>query len=257
MIGTWVLKIHRWAAVVVGVCIVVWLISGIVMVLPPITARPTPQPERLPIDLGKVALTPAEAIASANSDLGQPTAGAIGISLRRLGDATVYEVSRVDGKVRLVDAASGRLVTITTDIAETLIRSSYPGLGQTQHMRLTAASDQHLPWEPPSEAKGVFANDPEATYYVQTNGVVERRDRENVVKLVAFKLHVLEPIKLVTGRERLQLIGLMTMSILGLVVAASGYYIAGSRWFRRAPWFDRHSAFRAGSANNLVERGNS
>lgn len=258
MIQAKIYKVHRWAAVVAGICILIWLTSGIVMVLPPMSARPVPQPDTTPIDFSSVALSPAEALASLNGASGQEVGGATGIRLRRIGDTIVYEVSAPDGSVRFVDAASGQAFTITAEEAESLIRSRYPSLGRAQEIRLLTEWDQRLPWELPSSFKGVFENDSNAAYYVNpANGGVDRRDREDILKQIAYKVHVLEPIRLITGRERLQIIGLIAMSVLGLVVALSGYYIAVSRWLRRASPLEAMPTNQDPASPGLAGSGNS
>ena len=57
-------KVHKWVAVTVGVFFLMWLISGIVMILPNRVYRPVPGRKLAPVDYRDVTVSPAEALAT-------------------------------------------------------------------------------------------------------------------------------------------------------------------------------------------------
>lgn len=122
-------KVHKWIAVVVGVFFLVWLISGIVMILPPLFPGPPRQQNPAALDFREVTVSPAQAVGNLAKSLGSyPEVNRV--TLRRIGDALAYEVSVESGISHLIDARSGEVFTITPEIAEQIARDKLPSQGR-------------------------------------------------------------------------------------------------------------------------------
>ena len=114
-------RIHRVVATPVGVLIVLWIITGIIPLLP--TPAPPPVTGQ-PLDLSKAVVTPAEAVrAVAGSDV---TPKVRWMRLQPLGDVIVYEVSVEGRPLQLIDATTGKRITVDAAVAERIATTRAP-----------------------------------------------------------------------------------------------------------------------------------
>jgi hypothetical protein len=219
-------KIHKWFAVTVGAFIALWLISGIVMVLPPLFSAEVPMAAPRPLDVRGVTVTPAEAAEVLSKDLGRPLQ-VDSVTLRRVGGATVYEVMAGSAGPHLIDARAGRVFTITPEVAEEVARERFPSVGRVVERDQVSRHTLEYPWGSLPAHRIVFDLDPAVPYYVSaTNGAVVRSDRWTRFQGVMGSLHTFEPLKLITTSERARKGLLVLLSVVGIGVAGTGYYLA-------------------------------
>ena len=110
-------KVHKWLAVTVGAFITVWFISGVVMILPPLSPGSASQGAPAPVDFQEITVSPAKAVASLAKALGAPPQ-VTSVSLGRILDVVVYRVTTQSSGSYLINARSGQVFTITPELAE-------------------------------------------------------------------------------------------------------------------------------------------
>ncbi|MCW5725519.1 MAG: PepSY domain-containing protein [Maricaulaceae bacterium] len=121
----WLIRIHKWVALIVGLQVLLWVLSGLVMTAMPIEwvrAEHTIRAEDpAALDLA-AALPPGEAAARAGLP---PPARAV---LKSFQGRAVYEFQAADGSLALADAATGaRLSPIGEETARAVARAAFSG----------------------------------------------------------------------------------------------------------------------------------
>ncbi len=219
-------KLHKWFALTVGVFLVTWLVSGIVMVLPELFETPTAPPPPAFLDMQEVRVTPREAVARLQQDLGE-TPRVLQMVLKRIVQTPVYQIAVVQRGSYLIDARSGQPFVITAETAVPIARAhagtQAPVVENDYLTRRTFA----YPWGPLPVYRIVFADHPKASYYVFTrNGTVQRSDPWSQFQNVIASLHTFHPLDLVTGWDGVRKGVLVVLGVIGIGAAATGYYLA-------------------------------
>jgi hypothetical protein len=223
-------RLHRWIAIPIGVFILVWSISGIVMVAAPRLVPPAPQPSSGPLDLAGVGVSPAEAVASVEKRIGT-TVSVQSLTLKRIGDVPVYSVS-VEGKgLNLVDARTGQMFTMGPELAERIARRNVPAQAATRRVELVTERAPSYPWGP-LPAYRVSFDGVGSDYYVSTeDGSVLRFDTRHMVVGLIESLHTFAPVRLLTEREGVRQGLLLLTSIVAVGLGITGYFLAlPRRW---------------------------
>jgi hypothetical protein len=215
-------------AVTAGIFILVWLVSGIVMIVPPLSAGPARQ--RAPAaDFPTVTMSPAEAIASLAKLLGA-TPQVHSVSLRRIAGMVVYEIAAGAGGSHMIDARTGRLFTITPQVAERVARHDFPTQANVRDINLVTRHTFAYLWGPLPAYRIAFDDDRATVSYVSTSdGTVRRNDRRGRIRSAITSLHQFEPLKLVIEGNAVRKALLFLLSAVGIGVAGTGYYLALSR----------------------------
>jgi uncharacterized iron-regulated membrane protein len=228
-------KLHKWIAVAVGVFFLVWLTSGIVMILPPLFPGPPREQKSAALDFREITVSPAQAVANLAKALGSyPRVSRV--TLRPIGKVLAYEVSVQSGNSHLIDARSGQVFTITPEIAEQIARGNLPSQGRVLQIERINRHSYAYQWGPIPAYRIVFDNDQSTSYYVSTHdGTVRRSDRWNRVRGVMESLHTFRPLKLITKREAVRKGMLILLSVVGIGAALTGYYLSLPR-----RWVSRH-----------------
>jgi uncharacterized iron-regulated membrane protein len=223
-------KLHKWIAVTVGAFILLWLISGIVMVLP----KRFPPPSRqapAPLDLREITISPAEAVVTLSKVLGSsPEVGQM--TLRRLGNSVVYEISAKPGGSHFVDARSGEIFTITPDVAEQIAQGDLHSQARALQIEIINQHALTYPWGPLPAYRVVFDDDRATISYVSTrDGRVWHTDRRSRIRVAMSSLHDFSAFRLIIGRNAVRTGLLLLLSLVGIAVVVTGYYLAlPRRW---------------------------
>ena len=219
-------KVHKWIAVTVGVFFLVWLISGIAMVLPNSWYTPVPQRRPGPIDFKEVTVSPAEAIATLARLLGSyPEVNSV--NLKRIRERAVYQISVKRGDLHLIDARSGEVFKITQELAEQIARDEFPLEARVLQIDLVTRNSFSYPWGSVPAYEVVF-DDNQATmsHVAVSGGTVRRSTRWSRIQAAVVSLHTFEPLKLITKRKAARKGLLLLLSLLGIAVAGTGYYLS-------------------------------
>jgi Uncharacterized iron-regulated membrane protein len=225
-------KIHKWVSIFVGVFFLIWTISGIVMILPIGAYDPVAPHTATAPDFSDVTTSPAAAIAALSQSEGGPQQ-VTGLSLSQIETRTVYVLTLADESSRLIDAHTGQLFTIDQALAERIALDDFAIAGPIfQVTRL----DQHEASYPSGVLpvfRIIFESDHLVAYYVSgADGVAQRSDNWSRARNAISSLHTFEPLTLITKREKPTQALLVFVSLVGIVTALTGYYLALPR--RRA-----------------------
>jgi hypothetical protein len=219
-------RIHKWLAVGSGGFILLWLVSGVAMVMPVPWAERNPAPGTF--DPGRIALAPA-AVAARLRQPGRETVAVDSIVLRRLGSRVVYHVSLADGSERVLDAETAAEVVVTQAAAAEIARAGARGAGRIADIRyLERRSFEYLTGPRPAY-RIVFEDEPTVYFVTRRDGRLERVTAWSTVVGVLGRLHTFEPLNRVFGRGAARRVPLVVVGLLGVAAAVSGYYIAYAR----------------------------
>ena len=227
-------QIHKWVSLAVGVVFLMWVVSGVVMVLPG-TAHPTTLPPEDPAPVyQRAGLSPAQLMARLGME--DATADLREIRLRVILDTLLYEV-RGAGRTFLVSADDGSRYVIDSTRATRLAGALLPGLPiRTTHRLRSYARDYQ---EGPLPVWEVQFGDRGATRaWVSDQGTVVRiADDTRRIREAIGGLHVFRPLRRLSAGESGRRAALMGAALVCLVTIGTGYYLA---W----PWRRRQSGRR-------------
>ncbi len=228
------IAVHKWIGLVVGIQVVLWMLSGLVMAVLPIETVRSEQniakQEPLLLD-GLTVIAPDQAASAAGG-------GASAIALTGLAGDPVYEVKTADGKTALIDARSG---TILSPISEALARR----IAEADFAPEAAIASASLVTEEGGDYRGrlpawrIAFDDPDTTriYVAANDGRVSAR-RSDTWRLYDFfwMLHIMD----YSARENFNSPWMVFFAAGGLAVALSGIGLLW--WSVLRPRFRRRRA---------------
>jgi hypothetical protein len=224
-------RIHRWIAIWSGVFLVGWIVTGVIALVPPPGGAPARSDA---FDLGEAVVPPADAVRALAPTGSGPSVRSI--RLYRLGDALVYEVTLAGRGVRLVDAGTGRVVSVDAALALRLAASGAPaGASVVGAETLSRRSDDLAYRWGALPAHRVAFDDPAGTvvYVGMRDGSLRSTTRLGRMIGVAAGLHTFEPLDLVLD-PAIRKVAMFVVGLGALAAAVSGYFIAFRR-SRRVP----------------------
>jgi hypothetical protein len=234
-------RVHRWIAIATGVFIVGWILTGVVALLP---APPPPPVLAETLDLAQIVVTPAEAaraLSAAGANLSVRS-----IRLHRLGDVLAYEFSVQGRGPQLVDARSGRVITVDVSLARSIASARAPAGAQVVRTDLLSRRRQDLTYRWGAlPAHRVAFDDPRATvvYVGAEDGSVRSTTRWSRAIGLVVGLHTLDPLDLVVREPAVRKAILTGIALSALMTALTGYVIAAWRQRGQPP-------VRAGASRN-------
>jgi hypothetical protein len=220
-------QLHRWFAYITGALVLLWIVTGLVMMLqPPMTIR-VPAPEVMnPADATR---TPAEALNALA--LGEPVVRSM--TLRRLAGRLVYDFTLPSGSHALVDATTAEVVAFDDSFARMLLNSVLmDGVASRSMARLEAHDNGYRFGALPAyrfeldDAAGTLV-------HISSDGTVNSSSRRVRLKGIMGALHEFQlPGGLVPQKARKLL--LLGASAFTIVLIVTGYVLAlPARWFGR------------------------
>jgi len=251
-------KIHKWASIGIGVFLIVWLVSGIVAVLPSFILEridhrmmggkqvhtAETQSELVQIesvagepDYRNLSLSIPEAISILETNLGHAVQVTT-CTTYRLSNTLVYDMTLKDGKRYLIDAIEGVPTTVTeAQIKENAKAAAPPG---SHIVDMTYLNRRPYAYWGPIPIYRLIFNDASRTYvYVSPiTGQVEVKNKGwNRLREWMLSLHKFEFLLLIWEREAFRKGVMLILSLVGLGVVVTGFYIAlPVKWLRRLPW---------------------
>ncbi len=215
-------SIHKWMGIVIGLALLMWTVTGIIMVLPRNRPRDA-GPARL--DVARATIAPAQAVAR----LAERDSGALAVrsvTLVQVLDQVLYQVE-MRRRTVLVDAATGEPVEITAAMAEAIARRNFRGApGTVQVERLTGYDARYGSGDLP--AWRVTLGDAAGTvsYVSGRNGSIVSADSRRRFRSIIGKLHDFSAIKVLVSADwvhRTLAIGACLLSIVSII---TGYWLA-------------------------------
>lgn len=212
----WMKKVHRWLGLLIGIQLVLWMLSGLMMSLfdankvrgkesrAPAVARPAWPTDAKPLD---------EILQRAGLAAGSVATG-------WLLDEPIYKLS-ADGKVTMFSARDGRRVVLDAPLAQRLAEASYRGPGKAQGAQLVPKSLETRAHE--GDVWRVPFNDSDDTtvYLAQDGKVLEHRNWTWRVFDIFWMLHIMD----YSGRMDFNNKLVVSAAIGGLWLALSGTWL--------------------------------
>ena len=260
MMTPWLRKIHKWIGLVIGLQLVLWMCSGLVMSLLDAERvsgrefRAPPQSKRL---------WPEDAL-SVNNVLASTTTLVQTISTAWLLNQPIYRVAGEKG-IAMIDATDGKRVELSAELAQRLAASSYVGPGRPGQAELV---------EPSLETRAhkgkvwrvEFSDAEETTVYLSQQGdVLEHRNRTWRLFDIFWMLHIMDYYE----RKDFNNVLVVSTAVGGLWLALSGIWLlitsfrlaefVPRRWRGRrelsvfAPDGSRLRTLRASSGDSVYE----
>jgi len=222
-------KIHKWVGVGTSLFLFAWLVSGIIMVVPVdwLAQRmglvPAASAWSAP-GFRQIEVTIPAAIAALETELEGPLE-IVGVQVTTFQAGPAYQVALRGGLTYLVDAISGEPVVITETRAEAMARDVVPGAGRIASSARIESNDFH--YFGPFPAYKISFEEPSGNVvYVSATGSIRRTTPLTRMRRWITSLHDFGPLTLIDDSRALQVGALVLLSLLALLVLASGLYMA-------------------------------
>ncbi len=218
-------RLHKSLAIVFGAVLLMWLISGIAILLPPPGIKALQPAAQSAIDYSALRISPADVVTQAQETLGVK-ADVQDMALTQIGGRVYYEIRFTGSESTLIDARSGELFNITAEVASEIAEIQVQDLPVVMVSRV----DRHslaYPWGQLPVYRVSFGDARGTQAYVSIrNGAVRYVDRTTLLRTALASLHDLSLLSLAFGIEKVKKELLLLLSLGSIAVVASGYYLA-------------------------------
>lgn len=218
LVSRWSRSFHRWIAYVLGALVILWVVTGIVMMFPP---PPTIRGGGAQIDVATAVRSPSEAL-QAIPETARPVRS---VKLTDLAGRLVYDFVARGGAHILVDAASAQRVSLNDSLAVSLVRAVMVDstAGYTVRQITEHDADYRFGVLP---AFRVQLNDASRTIvHVAADASISSTSSRSRFRAVMAALHEFQlPGNLIPGRLRKLL--LLGASAFTIILAITGYILA-------------------------------
>lgn len=218
-------KIHRWVFISMGVFMLLWVISGIMISVPNHWLERKAGGVNNAVDYAAFTQSPAEIASKIRQTLGAD-ADVKSLGFQKIGDRDLYSVQVNNGDDLLVDARTGEPFSVSAEMAEDLVRK---GFDVDPMVLENTALHKHTisyAYGPLPVYRLRFKGDSSRVYYVNPmSGNVHESSFLTRARMAAGFLHSFQPVKVVTGRESLQVGSLLVVGIVSLIGVLAGVYL--------------------------------
>ena len=213
-------KLHKWVGLLIGVQVLLWLLSGLLMSLfDPLEVS------------GKkwVSTTAAESQLTDSAVLLEPSEfnakqieGALGIDLKVRHGRAVYRV-RLPGGESLLDAADGSIIVFDKADAERLARQDFNGEGEIISSEQGTAPDIETRNSIGAYWRVNFSDQANTSIYVSasTGDILERRNWSWRVRDFFWMLHIMD----YSGRQDFNHPLIITIALIAIWLGISGFIL--------------------------------
>jgi len=223
-------RVHKWLAVSVGVILLGWLVSGITMISGHLIVNPWPQgQQRRSIDFRKVVVPPGEVVARLGSHADH--AGMLPkvrrMNLVPMHNRVLYQVELESGKTLFVEADTGNVFEVAPEFAVQRLREGFSIHSELESVDLVHRHNLYYSWGPLPVYRASFkGNSGTWFFFAPSDGSMRRSNMRGAVLMALEKLHTFEPIRMLTGKKSVRDAFLVFFSLVGVVAASTGYYLA-------------------------------
>jgi Na+-transporting NADH:ubiquinone oxidoreductase subunit F len=213
----WMRKIHKWIGLLIGIQLVLWMSSGVVMSLldaDKVRGSEFRVPKKASAPPWPQDTLPAEAVLAA----APLTVHAI--STGWLLDRPIYKLAS-EKSISMVDARQGQPVDLTADVAQRLAIASYNGPGRAQPAELVERSLETRAHEGRFWRVAFSDADDTTVYLSQQGDVLEHRNNTWRLFDVFWMLHIMD----YSGRKDFNNPLVIGAAVGGLWLALSGVWL--------------------------------
>jgi uncharacterized iron-regulated membrane protein len=219
IISRWSRSLHRWIAYVLGALVILWVVTGVVMMFPaPPTIRAA---DSAPLDPSAALRSPSEAVQA----LPAARRRVRGVTLRNLAGRLVYDFAGQNGAHILVDATTAQRVELTDSLAVTLARRVMVDSTGNYSVRQITQHDQGYRFGPLPVYRIELDDKSRTLLYVAPDGSITSTSNRSRVRATMAALHEFEipGVRIPAKLRKLLLLGASTFTI---VLALTGYILA-------------------------------
>lgn len=206
-----------------GVFILIWCISGILMIMPSDWFGGSARLSRPDIDYRNVMLSPAEAISRLEAHTGVAE-NIKNIQLQQIHHHLVYQIRTMGSGVHRIDGVTGDYFEYTAELAEDMARNAFKiNAPLIESTRLTE-HDSTFPFGQLPAYRMRFDNEPDVNYFViENNARIRRSTNTSLIAGIIMSLHTLEPVEHITNSRMVRDTFLYLTGGLTLLGAIIGY----------------------------------
>jgi uncharacterized iron-regulated membrane protein len=218
-------KVHKWIFIYMGIFMLFWVLSGIMLSIPTHWLDVGARPDTQAADYSVAAVSPSQAAATVFADSGKD-ASIDSLHLQMIQGKLLYVIKLKEGDLRLIDAGSGKYFPFTPQLAEAIVRERYGIETAVIENRVMNTHDMGYPWGPLPVSHLRFAGEfTDADFYVNhASGNVRSATLLTRARAVAGIIHSLEPIKFVSS-ERTHRTLLVFAGVVSLFGVLAGLYL--------------------------------
>ena len=226
LLRTW----HTWLGAFAGVALVLWIVSGIAMLVPVAGQVRPDQDFTAPLDVQTVTITPQQALAAAiAAERPDSALTPSRVTLQRWMDSTAYVVHFTKDRAVVVSATSGQVLRMTSEMAVRIAREFVPDGAIAHTERFVKRPSRYF--GPVPVWRVTFADGDKSNVFVAeyTGGVFRTTARDRFLMTIAHNVHVFEPLGRLAGGRITRNFGMILAGLASLVVILSGYWLVLSR----------------------------
>lgn len=223
-ISRWSRKLHRWIAYGLGVLVVLWVVTGVIMMFPPPpTIRTVGGPT---IDPSAAVRSPSEAL-QALPETARPVRS---VGLIDLDGRLVYDFVARGGAHILVDASTATRVMLSDSLAASLLRARISDSSVAINVRQITEYDQNYRFGVLPAFRAQLNDAAHTIVHVAADGSITSTSSRSRMRAVMAALHEFQlPGAVIPNRARKLL--LLGASALTIILALTGYILAlPARW---------------------------
>lgn len=217
--------LHKWIFIFMGAFILMWCISGILMMLPLEWFGGVNRLSRPVIDYRNVRLSPADAIRRLDV-LADGQAEVKRVHLVQIHDRPVYRIRTDDNDFHYIDGLTGDVFEFTPALAEAIPRSLFAITAPAIETTRLTAHDASYPAGPLPAYRVRFEDAPAANLFVhEQDGRVVRMTATARLRNGIMSLHTLNPLESLTHSAKLRKTLLVSTAVVTLLGAIIGYIL--------------------------------
>jgi Na+-transporting NADH:ubiquinone oxidoreductase subunit F len=221
-------KLHKWVGLLIGIQVLLWLLSGLMISLLDPAKVSGQQWARSAIDesqkLQQGELLEPDALSTEQLN------GALAIDLTVSDGKPVYRIKRDGSEIR-VNAIDGSSIVTSRAEAEILAREDYIGTGDIVSIEAGMAPDIETRNNSGDYWKVIFSDGANTSLYISasTGRILERRNNYWRVRDFFWMLHIMD----YSGRENLNNSLVIIVALVAIWVGISGFMLLFSSFSRR------------------------
>jgi hypothetical protein len=218
-------RIHRWIFIFMGIFIVSWLLSGLLMATPSGWFGPVAKHVNPAIDYNLVTMSPAEAIKRLTEQ--DATATDIkNVSMLQINEDVLYSIRVANGDTRLINASNGELFIFTEQLALDIIRNSFKVDTPLEDIEHLTQHDRTYPWGELPAWRVRFEDNPSNAYYLAEPTLkVYRSSIATRIRAAITSLHEFTPVTIITSNRWVRTWLLIIVAAISLAGAVIGVWL--------------------------------
>ncbi len=223
-IGLW-RKIHKWIFIFLGMFMLMWLSTAILMVVPKTYWSEVPTAKPLAPDYRDATISPAQALDIYRAAF-DSTAPVKQLILRAIGGDLVYLV-RLQGLPRqLISASSGQLFNFTGEMAKTIVRQRFAD--RPAELRVERHEEHSTVYPYGGLPVYLVSDGRRGTVYIVDpfTGNVRYSSPLTRARNSLVNLHDFSALGIIFSDEKYIKIAVLAVSTIGILGAMVGYYLA-------------------------------